>query len=324
MPPPPLISIVLLNWNGGALLREAFAAARAQAGCRVELVLVDNGSTDGSLEACLETMTPDVLLPLEENLGFAAGMNRGIARASGDWIMPLGYDVCLAEDYAATCLREAGKDPEIGVVAGAEYQWEDGRRTDIRRRSAGALGLTPEWRGRWEPSEAPRYAFGVSGSMPLMRRDMVDDIIRLDGTLYDERFGTGYEDLDLWFRMQHRGWKALFVPDARAWHVGSHAAGGASGFLDKPFAYQRRLFRNRRLLWLKNATPGLRRRCGLRWHAFEALLPLYLLARSPAALRAWAGGRMDAGRLEGEMLKDRARIEADARAPEEAILRWIA
>lgn len=319
----PRVSIVLLNWNGGELLRQAFAAARAQAGCEVELVLVDNGSTDGSLEACLAAGEPDRLVRLERNLGFAAGMNAGVSVATGEWIMPLGYDVVLAPDYAATCLAEAERDPEVGVVAGAEYGLVDGERTATPRRSAGALGLTPEWRGRWEPSDVPVRAFGVSGSMPLMRRAMVEDVVALDGHLYDARFGTGYEDLDLWFRMQHRGWTALYVPAARAWHVGSHSAGGATGFLDKSPEYQRRLFRNRRLVWMKNATPGLRRRCGLRWHVFEALLPFYLLLRAPRSLGPWAAGRRDARRLAAEMAEVRARLSRDARVPEEAILRHI-
>jgi GT2 family glycosyltransferase len=148
---------------------------------------------------------------------------------------------------------------------------------------------------------------------------MLEDMRRVYGYCYDERFGTGYEDLDLWFRMQHRGWKALFCPAAKAWHVGSASAGGASGFLDKPPDYQRRLFRNRRLIWMKNVTPGMRQRLGWRWRLFEAAIPFYLLVRSPRALGPWWNGRRDAARL-GPALAAEARHAARAATVPEAEL----
>lgn len=315
---PASVSIVLLNWNGGDRVVEAWRAARAQTSPRIETILVDNASTDGSLEACLAEARPDRLMRMERNLGFAAGMNAGFAAATGDWVMPLGNDVRLAPDYVATCLAAAG-DPHIGAVGGKEYAWVDGVLTGRPRRSAGALFLTRELRGSWVPADRPTYAFGVSGSMPLLRRAMLEDMRGVYGYCYDERFGTGYEDLDLWFRMQHRGWKALFCPAAKAWHVGSASAGGASGFLDKPPDYQRRLFRNRRLIWMKNVTPGMRRRLGWRWRLFEAAIPFYLLVRSPRALRPWWNGRRDAARL-GPALAEEARHAARAATVPEAEL----
>ncbi len=312
----PRVSIVLLNWNGGDRVVDCCRAVRGQDYPEIELILVDNASQDGSLEKCLALGEPDRLVRLPENLGFAAGMNAGIAEAAGDWVMPLGNDVWLAPDYVSTVVARGEADPEIGVVGGKEYAWVDGKRTDKPRPSAGALFVSPELRGRWVPEDGDTYAFGVSGSMPLMRRAMLDDMREVHGYWYDERFGTGYEDLDLWFRMQHRGWKALYCPTARAWHVGSASAGGASGFLDKPPDYQRRLFRNRRLIWMKDVSPDMRRRLWLRWHLFEAVLPFYLLARAPAALPPWWRGLADARRqaaafrLEGEKTDRMALVPA--------------
>jgi GT2 family glycosyltransferase len=291
------VSIVLLNWNGGDRVVESYKAARAQIYPEIELILVDNASTDGSLDKCLGVDAPDRLIRLPENRGFAAGMNAGISEAAGDWVMPLGNDVYLSPDYVSTVVERGEADPEIGVVGGKEYAWVQGDRTEIARPSAGALFLSPELRGRWRPAEQDTYAFGVSGSMPLMRRATLDDMRQIYGYWYDERFGTGYEDLDLWFRMQHRGWKALYCPSARAWHVGSASAGGASGFLDKPADYQQRLFRNRHLIWMKNVSPGMRRHLWLRWHLFEMVLPVYLSLRAPSALGPWWRGLSDARRL---------------------------
>ncbi|MEJ8575013.1 glycosyltransferase family 2 protein [Microbaculum marinum] len=323
MASPPRVTIVLLNWNGGTRVVECYRAARAQTGADVEVILVDNASEDGSLELCLAEGEPDRLVRLPRNVGFAAGMNAGIAEAAGEWVMPLGNDVWLPPDYVATVVARGDRDPEIGVVGGAEYAWVDGERTDIPRPSAGAFFLTRELRGRWVRRDEDTYAFGVSGSMPLMRRAMLDDLHAVHGYWYDERFGTGYEDLDLWFRMQHRGWKALFCPSARAWHVGSASAAGASGFLDKAPDYQRRLFRNRRLIWMKNVSPGMRRRLGLRWRAFELLLPVYLALRSPRALGPWWSGTRDAGRMSAEIGEEAARARAAGLVPDETLLGYI-
>jgi GT2 family glycosyltransferase len=319
----PCVSIVLLNWNGGERAAEVFSAARAQAGAETEIILVDNASEDDSLERCLAVAEPDRLIRLSGNLGFAAGMNAGIAEASCDWVMPLGNDVYLSSDYVATVLARGESVPEIGVVGGAEFAWVEGERTDIARASAGALFLTPTLRGRWIPADRDTYAFGVSGSMPLMRKAMLDDLKGIHGYWYDERFGTGYEDLDLWFRMQHRGWKALYCPSAKAWHVGSASAGGASGFLDKPPDYQRRLFRNRHLIWMKNVSPGMRRRLAWRWRLFEMLLPAYLLLRSPAALGPWWRGLRDARRLAPDLKREADQAGAAALVPESTMLDYV-
>lgn len=317
------VSIVLLNWNGGRRVVEAWRAARAQSLAGIETIIVDNASGDGSLEACLAEARPDRVLRQSANLGFAAGMNAGFEAATGDWVMPLGNDVFLHPDYVATCLAAAAADPAIGAVGGKELAWIDGRLTDTPRPSAGALFLSPDLRGKWSPAETDTYAFGVSGSMPLLRAAMLADMRAVYGYCYDERFGTGYEDLDLWFRMQHRGWKALYCPAARAWHVGSASAGGASGFLDKPPAYQRRLFRNRRLIWMKNVTPGMRRRLGLRWRLFELAVPFYLLMRAPGAIGPWRAGLRDARRMSGEIREEALRAGRAATVAESDLLALI-
>jgi len=317
------VSIVLLNWNGGERVVESYKAARAQENASIEIVLVDNGSQDDSLERCLAVAEPDRLIRLSENIGFAAGMNAGIAEATGAWVMPLGNDVYLSPDYVATVFARGESDPEIGVVGGKEYAWVDGERTDIVRPSAGALFVSPELRGRWVPANDDTYAFGVSGSMPLMRKAMLDDLKDVHGYWYDERFGTGYEDLDLWFRMQHRGWKALYCPSATAWHVGSASAGGASGFLDKPPDYQRRLFRNRHLIWMKNVSPGMRRKLAWRWTLFEMLLPVYLALRAPSALGPWWHGLQDARRLAPEFRREAERANQSALVPDSTMLSFV-
>jgi|GEM_PF-1928959 len=325
LPPPdrPRVSIVLLNWNGGDRVVESYKAACAQDYPNLEILLVDNDSQDGSVAKCLAAGAPDRMIQLPENLGFAAGMNAGFAEATGDWMMPLGNDVWLPPDYVSTVVARGEADPEIGVVGGAEYAWVDGVRTEEARPSAGALFVSPEFRGRWQPASKDTYAFGVSGSMPLMRRAMLDDLREVHGYWYDERFGTGYEDLDLWFRMQHRGWTALYCPSARAWHVGSASAAGASGFLDKPPDYQQRLFRNRRLIWMKNASPGMRRKLGWRWHLFEMTLPVYLVLRAPSALGPWWRGRADARRMASDMRAEAQRVQALALAPEDRMLDFV-
>ena len=196
------VSIIVLNWNGGDLLQTCLEAARTQSHGDFELILVDNGSTDGSFEQALQTGWLDKVVRHEKNAGYAAGMNAGIAQSTGGYILPLGYDVALSRDYVAQCCEAMRHDGGIGAAGGTEFDWRDGEMLSERRPSAGALYLQKSLRGTWEGHGEPVYAFGVSGSMPLLRRAMLDDVHWLHGYWYDERFGTGYEDVDLWFRMQ--------------------------------------------------------------------------------------------------------------------------
>src|SRR5258706_2630164 len=180
----------------------------------------------------------------ETNRGYSAGMNQGIAASFGEFVIPLNQDTCLEEHFVAECIRAMHQDDSIGAVGGRVLAWVgdeltpnlrkgEGERTALRKRFQGLGG---------EPLDSPTFVFAPSGSYPFLRRAMLDDVKATSGDWYDERFVTGWEDLDLAFRMHLRGWKCLFVPSAYGWHVGSGSVGGKSTFLAKATDYQTRVF----------------------------------------------------------------------------------
>lgn len=287
--PVVAVSVVVVNWNGRRWLEQCLPTLAAQTFHDFEIIIVDNGSTDGSI-AWLAEQWPDArLIALPENAGFAAGNNAGIRAARGRYIVTLNNDTRAAPDWLAALLRAADK-PGVGMVASRMVQWQQPERLD-------SAGIEVDWagmawnRGWGEPAEnamAPAWVFGPSAGAALYRRDMLDAI-----GLFDEAFFAFYEDVDLAWRAQRAGWRCRYAPDALVYHWHSATAAGITD--QKLFL----LARNRLWCALKNyPLPGL-----------LAALPLIAVAellstgyqtlrhRSSAPLRGrWAALR-EAGRV---------------------------
>ena len=257
-----LVSIILLTWNPKRFLADCFESIVSQSYSPFELIVVDNGSSDGSadtLRALLDSVSSNknIIWKLEllpANIGFAQGMNRGIAHASGDYILTLNQDVVMKPDYIS-CLVNAieseGNRPK-GSVVGKILNW----RTDINNEdntidSAGHEIYTDrivQARGKNEP--ASRYdkscaVFGVSASAALHNRKALEQVS--DGSeIFDRDFFSYLEDVDLDYRLLLKGYESRYVPDAQA----KHAGGGSGG--RKSFSIRFKAHTNRYLVWLKN------------------------------------------------------------------------
>ena len=106
-----LLSVVTVNWNSRDDLAECLASLVAQSYSQLEVLIVDNGSTDGSVEMVRERFPQFILLEQSKNLGFAEGCNVGIARATGNWIALLNNDAVAAPDWAKTLAHAAERVP---------------------------------------------------------------------------------------------------------------------------------------------------------------------------------------------------------------------
>lgn len=225
-----------------ALLRSCLASLAAQTWRDFEIVVSDDGSTDGTADYLREHHPEVIVERSERNLGFVAAANRGIARARGEWVLLLNNDVTLATD-CLECLMLAAEngnaamltplvlwteDPQLVYSAGDRI-WTNGRPVSI--------GYQRE-RSNFAAIEAP---FGVSGGYGLFRRDLLDKV-----GLLDPVFGAYFEDADLCFRARWAGFTAALVPDALAWHVGSASIQG------RIWWRTRQCYRNHALLVLKN------------------------------------------------------------------------
>jgi GT2 family glycosyltransferase len=273
------VAAVVPNWNGRRWLPGCLASLAAQTRPPDEVVVVDNGSTDGSADEIERTFAGRVrLLRSPRNLGFGAGNNLGIREARGRHVILLNNDAVAAPTFTRELVAAAEGDDSVGMVAAKvlEYARRDVLDTvghllypDGLNRGRGRL---EEDRGQYD---ACRTTLFPSGAAALYTRRMLDDI-----GLFDESFFLYGDDAELGLRGRVAGWGCALAPRAIAYHHYSRSAGAYSRL--KAFYVER----NRVLVLFR-------------------LFPVSLIAVSPAytavrlALQAWGAltGRGAAGRL---------------------------
>lgn len=217
----PRVSIVIVNFNGGALLAECAASVAAQTYRDLETIVVDNGSTDGSLASAV--LGDATVVRLEANTGFARGNDIGIARASGDLVLTLNNDARLAPTCVAELVAAADRHPDAGMFAPKILVSVDTARIDSAGLLVYADGVDRP-RG-WQELDGPAFAEETEILMPcasvgLYRRAMLDDV-----GLFDEDYFLYLEDGDLGMRARFRGWRCWYAPAAVAFHLKSSTAG---------------------------------------------------------------------------------------------------
>ncbi len=224
------IVVVVPNWNGIDMIEECLRSLEAQT-IEHAVIVVDNGSTDGS-NSLIHHKFPHVeLLEFSDNAGFAGGVNRGIRPAlerGVDYIALLNNDAVADSRWLESLVGALESEPKAGAVA-AKIQTQDGKRLDSTGDFYSIWGL-PFPRGRGEvdggqyDSAGSREVFAVSGGASLYRAEMLRQI-----GLFDELFFAYYEDVDLGFRAQLAGWKMIYEPKA----VVRHYIGGTSSRIDE-------------------------------------------------------------------------------------------
>ncbi len=269
------VSVALANWNGNKYIERCLSGLYAQTHAPVEVVVVDNGSTDGSRE-WIEKHYPQVkLLRNTQNEGFAAGYNRAIAACSCASVLILNTDVFLESDFVACALAALVADERIGAVTGCVYQ--QGTHEWLNS----GFFLRPQMRTRHSSNvQNAEDVFGCSGALILFRRAMLEDIA-VEKQYFDEAYFSYGEDIDLAWRAQIMGWRARYTPEARALHVGSGASEERLRFIDKPLFLQRHILKNRYLTIVKNASLGELLRLVPFWLIVEPLVWAFLFLRCP-------------------------------------------
>ena len=245
------VSIIIVNYNTVGLLRNCLDSLRKCEASSSDIVVVDNGSSDGSPEMVQAEFPQVKLLTNTENLGFAKANNRGIQQARGKYILMLNSDIVAhpgavqamadfldsnAEAGAVTCklLNEDGSiqasisnrpGPILLLLRllGASRLVSGDRPRRLLARSLGfVLGKTI--RGYLAPYSAAKAPFEIenaSGACLMMRRKLLDEI-----GLLDERFFMYFEDMDLCLRICNAGWKIYYVPQGEITHLVGKSSGG--------------------------------------------------------------------------------------------------
>jgi GT2 family glycosyltransferase len=225
----PLVSAIVVNWNGGAMLQDALASLFAQTWPALEVILVDNGSADGSVQQAQRRFGDKlVIIANAKNEGFARGNNVGFKAAKGEWVFLLNTDAVCDPDVIAQLMQFAADKPDVGQLACRVVRADQPNVFD----STGLL-LYPDGvcRSRgWQEKNMGQYdraeeVLAPHGCACALRKAMLD---RIGG--FDEDFFCYLEDLDLGVRGQLTGWKCWYVPSTLVHHKKSATAGNYSVF----------------------------------------------------------------------------------------------
>ncbi len=298
-PARPLISVVIPNYNGAAFLETCLRSLLLQTYRPVEIVVVDNRSTDASA-GIVSRLAPEARLVFNErNLGFAGGVNAGIRVARGDWIAVFNNDTEIHPECLAELARAIERHPEAAFFSCRILDY--GERDRIFSAGDCFLRAGIGYRRGQELKDRAEYRreseiFSASGCGALYLRAVLEQ-----AGAYDERFFAYLEDVDLALRLQAAGHRAWYIPGAEVYHIGAATSGGEFS----PLAVRLRT-RNSVLLLVKSLPARFFWRSCLRIAAAQ----LSWLFRAVAHGRGWSWLRGLAGTITllPAMMRDRRRM----------------
>jgi GT2 family glycosyltransferase len=211
-------SIIIPNWNGLRHLQTCLSAVLQQTYPSYQVVLVDDGSTDGSSQFVAENFPQVRILRSERNLGFTGATNLGMRSTEGQYVAILNNDTQVEPNWLEELVRAIESGPRTGMAA-SKLLFHD-RRDMINSAGIAVDRVGIAWDrcgGDRDRAETQPYdVFGPSGGAALYRRAMLDEV-----GLFDEDYFIYLEDVDLAWRGQAAGWRCAYVPTARVYHVHS-------------------------------------------------------------------------------------------------------
>ncbi len=350
----PSVSVIIVNWNHGHCLRECLDALSSQDYPELDITIVDNASADGSptwIASYNELVHyncshyPAIHLhTFPTNTGFSQAVNYGIEHSRGEFVLSLNPDVTVRAGFVAEMTEAARQDERIGTVAPKLLQANNPSVLDStglfvdRRRRPYDRGQGEEDHGQYDggfATDLPESGdlrslelsgrlevFGACGGAALHRRAMLEDVA-VEGEYLDEDFFAYYEDLDLAWRAQLRGWRAVYAPGAVATHVRGwgdrlskreRGAGGPGAICGPRLA-----LRNRYLTAIKNDAWRYLLADSPRIVAAELPRLAYAALVMPEALL----GILDLARAAPRALHKRRLIRARQTVTDGAIRRWF-
>lgn len=242
----PKFSIIILTSNTIKLTRPCLDSVFGQDSQDFEVIVVDNGSTDGTVGFIKENYPQVKLIENKENRGACRARNQGIEIAKGKWVLTLDCDVILEMVFLSKILNKTNNlSAEVGMIqpkilmADRKTIYSVGIFLSSLRRFYD-VGRNEIDNGQFNNSD---YIFGACSAAAIYRREMLGDI-KEDTGYFDERFFFLIEDVDLAWRAQRKGWEALYYPGAVCYHSGN------SSSTDRPLR-QYLCWRNRKFMLKK-------------------------------------------------------------------------
>src|SRR5579864_6724197 len=259
------VSVTIVTYNSGRFIKRCLESVLAQRYPNTEIIVIDNASSDGTIDILEQFENRCQIIYNDENIGFAAAQNQAIRRSNGDWVLTLNPDVLLLPNFIQALVDTGQFDSKVGTVCGklltilASFDLPDKPLVD----STG-IYFTPMLRhldrGSQEVDNGHylkhEYVFGATAAAALYRREMIDDI-SIGDEFFDPDFFVYREDADVAWRAQLMGWRCIYTPHARGYHVRNVLPGNRRAL---PSVINMHSVKNRFLMRLKNMTPDLYRR----------------------------------------------------------------
>lgn len=294
------LTVIIPNWNTQRFLGTCLSSLRKQYFKDFEVILVDSGSTDNSVNFVKDNFPEVRTIALEKNLGFSGAVNTGIAASDTELVALLNNDTEQDPRWLDALVLAADLHSDIGFFASKLLDFHDRKKLDgagDALRKSGLpyrLGHGERDRGQYEETT---FVFGACAAAALYRREMLDDI-----GFFDDDFFAYCEDGDLSFRAQLAGYRCLYVPEAVVYHIGGASTGGKRNSTSTRLGT-----RNSLNLLVKNLPAEL----FLRHSPFFVLGQFSrLLITIPSGLwKAYAKGLLEALQLLPVMLRKRRDIQ---------------
>lgn len=250
----PLVSVVVLNWNGKSFLRDCLSSLISQTYAKYEIVFVDNGSTDGSVEHVQQNFPSVKIIKNQENLGFSAGNNVGFRNSKGKYLIALNNDTKVQSNFLEQLVKTAEEDEKIGSVGCKIIDFD------------GKISYGPVFVNKFglivrahKPETYNKFCLNLANCACccLYRRSVIE---KIGG--FDEYFWSDWEDHDLGLRIDLYGFKNVYTPNTTV----LHASGGTVKHSQTGAARRVRIIRNTMFTYVKN------------YEARDLILPLIFFA----------------------------------------------
>lgn len=243
------VSIVVLNWNGRKFLKKCLDSLQKLTYPQIEIIVVDNNSTDGSQQFIKKNYPKVILIANKKNYGFAQGNNIGFQKSSGEYVMFLNNDTVVTSTFLEPLITDLKKDSKIGCI---QPQMRVMKNKDLIDEVGSFITFTGflyhyGYRKNYklEKYNKVKEIFSAKGACMLFPRKVLEKV-----GLLDEDFFIFFEETDLCFRIWLAGYKVIYEPSSVIYHV----VGGDTTSSDK-YNYERRIyliFKNTTCSYLKN------------------------------------------------------------------------
>lgn len=320
------VAVSIVAFNGKEFLPRCLDSVLSQTYRSIEVHLLDNASSDGTVEFVSGAFPKVDVISSKINLGFSGGHNAVIRKTRSPYVLALNQDAYLSPTFVEQLVSALELHPDVGIAGGKLYSLRNahGNGNFVETIDMTWLDIEKKRRqvcyDRFQPDNGKcataRFVFAIDGAAMLLRRSMLEEI-QFEQEFFDEDFFAGKEDLDISWRGQLSGWKCLYVPSAIGWHLRTFTSADRRSTITE--ALKINSIRNRYLLMIKNDLLSH----FLRHLPHIAMYDLKILGYVLLFERSSLKGYIQAVRLLPRAVKKRKSIMGHKKVNNEYIFQWF-